>query len=122
MALTLTHIEDDHDAIHAAERTGTLRALAVWDNSYPTGGEALTTAMINAALVAGGRHAGCTASAIVQVTPGLPTDNSIHVTWDSGNAKLVAYVTATEAEVGNGVDLSAVGFKTQILIRYTKGA
>lgn len=120
MAISLTHVWDNYNATTAGQRQVFIDAIIVWDSSYPTGGEALTTAIINAALVSGGRHSGCTVSAIVNVVPGLPTDNSLRVTWDSANSKLMAYVTATEVEVGNGVDLSAVGYKTPVRIVATK--
>ena len=119
MAITLTRTFDTYDAANTADRTVMFRGYINWDSSYPTGGEAISVSMLNTAIVAA-RHAGCTCSALVDVVPGIPADGSIWTCFDAANSKVLAFVGTTGAQVGNGVDISNVSYKTPVTIWATK--
>jgi len=57
MALALTITRDTYDAAHAQEPNVEIEGYIAFDSSYPTGGEPLTVAIVNAALAVS-RHAG----------------------------------------------------------------
>lgn len=65
------------------------------DSSYPTGGYSLTAA-------------GLGFTTLDYVRAYESASNTRRYVYDHGNSKLMAFVSATEAEVANGVDLSAV--------------
>lgn len=68
-------------------------STVTFDDSYPTGGEAVTAALFGLGLL----------TTVIPIS-----DNGTNpVAWDGTNSKLLAYVRTTGVEVANAVDLSA---------------
>lgn len=88
----MKHIKDDMKLVHAT---------ITFDNSYPTGGEAVTAANFGL-------------SSIHTVIP-YPTDQSgtYVAVWDGTNSK-IKMMSALGTEVSNGTDLSSV--KLDVLV------
>lgn len=91
------------------EEMHVLGDMRVWlvsinfDNSYPTGGEAIATSDLS----------GCSSIAFAQV--GSVDDATYRCTWDRTNSKLKLYVedgtSGIEAEAANTSDQSAVNIE-----------
>jgi hypothetical protein len=96
-----------------------IRGIANFGNPYVVGGIEMTAAIVNAALLAAGRHADCTVSAVLDVAPGTCSDNVTRTTFVPATKKIMGYVSATEAELG-AIDVSAATYNFPVTIWATK--
>ena len=119
MAMTLTVTFDTFNAVHAAEPTVLIRGIANFGNPYVVGGHEMTAAIVNAALLAAGRHASCTVSAVIDVESGTASDNVTRTSFVPATKKIMGWVTATEAELA-AIDVSAATYNFPVTIWATK--
>ena len=98
MALTVAKLFDDGVGVVQGTGRVTGTVLITFDSSYPTGGEAITAAAIDA------NYDTIEALWPVGVYDGAATAHLF--VWDQQNGKIIAYDVT--AEIGNTTDLSGV--------------
>jgi hypothetical protein len=102
MALVVSKVDVDKEVRKPGEKIRGTMSIA-WDNSYPTGGEPITPAMMNAVVDS--------SKLVVTKIKGIWDQGGVvgaaieSVRFDNVNEKLLAY--AAGAQVVNATDLSA---------------
>jgi hypothetical protein len=108
MALTISAVQHNlYGGAADADMNGRVVLSITFDNSYPTGGEALAVADVNTAIDAMSGAAGASTNSLASITDVAcaPTEaNGYIVTWLAN--KLKAF-SAPTTEVTNATDLSA---------------
>jgi hypothetical protein len=118
MALTLTVTSATFGAIDAANPIVEIRGIANF-GTYATGGIEMTAAIVNAALLASGLHAGCTVSAVTDCEPGHAADYVTATTFVVASNKIMGWVVATHAQYAE-LDLSNASYNFPVTIWATK--
>jgi len=95
MALTFVDVNRNYEGNRSKVLTD-----VTFDASYPTGGEPIVAADVGLTVIEN------------IVFP--PTDGTNMYRWDETNAKILAYVFTTQAQVANAVDLSASTVRCEI--------
>lgn len=92
MTATYTLIDDDYGLRSGSDTSVDVIIKMNFGNPYASGGHALSAAVINAALLAGGHKAHETVSSVDAVIVGGPSlDGTVIGMWDSANSKVKAF-------------------------------